>query len=126
MILSQKQIVPILDELLQTAWQEHQKQLPLEHGHIKPAQLAQFEHNCHDLATIVNNLQLLLSLPADTTYYIKWQVTILEEQLPEVDLHIRPITPASHHPLTISPHLLALFTDYFIKVGRIPNPWLIS
>lgn len=126
MILSQKQILPILDELLQTAWKKHQEYLPLEHGHLKPDQLAQFEHNCHNLAIVTNDLQLLINLPTDTVYYIKWQVTILEEQLPDITLQIRPITLSSHHSITVSSQLTELFIDYFIKTGRIPNPWLIS
>lgn len=126
MILTQEQIISILDELLQNAWAAHHDHLPLEYGKIDASRLPLFIANCQDLATISHDITVLLSLPLDTTYYIKWQLTISEDQLPDLDLQIRPVTPNSHRPVTISSQLINCFADYFIKVGRIPNPWLIS
>lgn len=126
MILTQEQIVPLLNKLLQTAWQDHQKYFSLEQKQVTQEQLIQLEHSCRELTTITQDLQLLMSLPTDTTYYIKWQINMQEAELPDISLNVRPVTPASHHPLTISPQLTDLFIDYFVKVGCIPNPWLIS
>ena len=126
MILTQEQIVPLLNKLLQTAWQGHQKYFSLEQNQVTQEQLIQLEHSCRELTTITHDLQLLMSLPTDTTYYIKWQINFQEAELPDINLNIRPVTPASHHSLRVSPQLTDLFIDYFVKVGRIPNPWLIS
>lgn len=126
MILTQEQIIPILDELLQSAWTGHHNSLPLKCGEITASRLPLFITSCHDLATIAHDINALLSFPTDTRYYIKWQINIQEAELPEISLNIRPVTPTSHHLFKISPQLTDLFIDYFIKVGRIPNPWLIS
>ncbi|MCH5357341.1 hypothetical protein [Limosilactobacillus reuteri] len=126
MILTQEQIIPLLNKLLQAACQDHQKHFLLAQNQVTQEQLIQLEHSCRELTIITHDLQLLMSLPTDTTYYIKWQINLQETELPDISLNIRPVTPNSHYPLRVSPQLTDLFIDYFVKVDRIPNPWLIS
>ena len=126
MILTQKEIIPILNQLLTTAWHDHQIAFPVTNGQIVTTEFPQFIHSCHDIAIIGEEIQLLLHLPNKTIYYCSWSASINEEQLPIIDLTVRPVTPESHRPVIISPQLTTRFTDYFIKTGRIPNPWKIS
>ena len=126
MILTQKEIVPILNQIMKTACYSHQTDFPINNKQIITGKIPQFTNNCHDIAIISEEIQLLLHLPNKTIYYCSWSASINEEQLPLIDLIVRPVTPESHCPVIISPQLTAYFTDYFIKTSRIPDPWKIS
>lgn len=119
MILNQTEIMTIMPKLLQKAQHQLSKEglrnnLPL------------LRQKSLDFAAVCEDAMVPEKLPAEACYCFQWEIKLLENELPIVNLALKITTPTSQHIAHVSSPLITLFTDYFIATGRIPNPWLIS
>lgn len=119
MILKQTEVMTIMPKLLQQA-QEQLSTADLRNN------LPLLRQRSLDFAAVCEDASLLEQLPEEACYYFHWKITLLENELPTVNLSLTITTPTSQQIAHISSPLIALFTDYFIATGRIPNPWSIS